>query len=297
MTKKKKLTSSISTVLIVACMLVGYYVLTFPTLADLINKIYNQNAILTYNNSMTSYSNDKIEAILKRCEIYNQEIYEEQKTSTFRYRGEKASDDEYESLPTSEESIGTIRIPKINVNLSVVHGTSSTLLQSSVGHLYGTSLPIAGENVHSVIAAHSALSTAKLFTDLEDLEEGDTFYVTVLNREYEYKVDSITVCTPDEDYKYEQVEEGKNYVTLYTCTPYGVNTHRLLVRGEFVGEAVVETANDGSLWSKLLEYWPIIKEGMKLGGVLLAPGVIALVYTTHERKKTNKKKEKEQGKC
>ena len=286
--KKKKKKFDLVGALIILGMLVGYYALMYPTMADLLNKAYNQNAILAYNNAMRSYSNEEIESMLEACHEYNEEIAEYQETHVFRYQGPTASDSEYTSLPTTGSEIGTLRIPDINVQVSVAHGTSDSTLQGTAGHLYGSSLPVDGENVHSIIAAHSALSSAKLFTDLNKLKVGQKFYVTVLNQEYEYEIDQIKTVLPEDDYQYEQIEDGQNYVTLYTCTPYGVNTHRLLVRGKMVGQKTVET-NGNSKWMDILKVvWAFTKFGL----VLLAPAIATGIYSWYLQYK-EKKKEKQ----
>lgn len=295
-TKGKKKKFDLLNFIIYACVLIGWYSLTFGASADLVNKIYNQSAILAYNNTMVSYSDEDITEMTNKMVAYNESIYEEQKTQTFKYRGPNATDDTYKSLPTASETIGTIDIPRIDEHLSFNHGTSEATLQSYAGHVYGTSLPIEGENVHAVIAAHSALSTAKLFTDLNKLSKGDAFYITVLNTKYEYKVDEINIMLPEEDYKYEQIEEGKNYVTLYTCTPYGINTHRLLVRGELVGSEKVEGTDDA--WN-VSQYLGIIKYSCMLAGIILAPGIALWAYQfwlKHKNKDGNSKKDKKSKK-
>lgn len=284
--KKKKKFDPVG-ILIILGMLVGYYSFMFPTMADLLNKAYNQNAILAYNNTMRSYSNEEISEMFEKCYEYNEEIAEYQETHTFRYQGPTASDTQYTSLPNGNGEIGTLRIPDINVQVTVEHGTSDSTLQGTAGHLYGSSLPVDGESVHSIIAAHSALSTAKLFTDLTKLKTGQKFYVTVLNKEYEYEIDQIKTVLPEDDYEYEQIETGENYVTLYTCTPYGVNTHRLLVRGKLVGQKTVET-NGKNKWTDIFN---VIWEFTKYGIVLLLPAILTLVYSGYLQRK-RKKKEK-----
>lgn len=148
---------------------------------------------------------------------------------------EKLDEDakEYNSLLNMADGgvMGFIKIPCINVSLPIYHGTSAEILELGAGHLQGTSLPIGGESTHSVITGHTGLSSAKLFTDLTELEEGDMFFLHVMGEKLAYKVDQISVILPEEMDKL-TIENGKDYCTLVTCTPYGVNTHRLLVRGE-----------------------------------------------------------------
>ena len=142
-------------------------------------------------------------------------------------------DSEYESLlcVTEDGIMGYIQIPSINVSLPIFHGTSGTVLEQGAGHLEGTSLPVGGENTHCVLTGHTGLSSAKLFTDLTELVEGDIFFLNVFGEKMAYKVDRITVVEPDDlDFLY--IVDGKDYCTLVTCTPYGINSHRLLVRGE-----------------------------------------------------------------
>lgn len=282
--KKKKI--SISTIIVLAIMILGWYIATFPLTADLLNKIYNVNAIGSYEGITAQYTDEEIESILDECKKYNESIYAEQKKTPFHYRGPTSTGETYLRLPTKSLEISTLQIPSIDVNVGVAHGTNDAVLQSEAGHLYGTSLPIEGENVHSVIAAHSALSTAKLFTDLGKVKKGDKFYVTTLNRKLEYKVDNIVTCLPEDDYKYEQVTPGKNYVTLYTCTPYGVNTHRLLVRGELVGSTIVEGQEGGFLTPEVVA---TIKYASLVALIILAPFISMLIYIIADDKKRKKK--------
>ena len=130
--------------------------------------------------------------------------------------------------------MGYITIKKLGVELPIYHGTDEGILQIAAGHLKGTSFPIGGESTHSVISAHRGLPSAKLFTDLDKMEVGDTFTITILNREITYEVDDISIILPNETDSL-QIEDKKEYCTLMTCTPYGINTHRLLVRGHCVG--------------------------------------------------------------
>ena len=145
---------------------------------------------------------------------------------------------EYESVLNVDRSgvMGYIKIPKIDVMLPVYHGTEENVLQSSIGHLEGSSLPVGGESTHCLLSGHRGLPSARLFTDLDQLREGDTFTITVLNDTLTYEVDHIWIVEP-EDLSHLQIEEGRDLCTLITCTPYGINTHRLLVRGHRIENA------------------------------------------------------------
>lgn len=280
--KKKRL----SVILPILLILIGYYILMFPIVSNLLNSIFNLNSISNYSAALSGYTDDELDKMLENCRKYNEQLAEYQKTHEFHYQGSSATDDTYKNLPMSGD-IGSLEIPKINVDVVISHGTKDNELRSGAGHLYGTSFPIDGESVHAVIAAHSALSTAELFTHLNKLEKGDKFYVTVLDKKYEYKVDQITVCLPEEDYEYEQIIEGRNYVTLYTCTPYGVNDHRLLVRGEFTGS--VETA-DLSNGNTMYQVGRIIWASVKFALVILGPFITAVTYGIVTDKRRRKKK-------
>ena len=160
--------------------------------------------------------------------------------------------------------MGYVSIPKINVKLSIYHGTADDVLQTGIGHLNGTKLPIGGESTHSVLAAHRGLPSARLFTDIDQLERGDMFYVHVLDETLAYQVDQILDMVDKDDsetlQKALQIEEGQDYVTLFTCTPYGVNSHRLLVRGTRVpynGEEEIESTAAESMLKSIQNYYMI----------------------------------------
>ena len=158
--------------------------------------------------------------------------------------------------------MGYLSIPKINVKISIYHGTSDKVLQTGAGHLNGTKLPIGGESTHSVLAAHRGLPSARLFTDIDQLEKGDMFYIHILDKTLAYQVDQILDMVDKDDMdtleKALQIEEGKDYVTLFTCTPYGVNSHRLLVRGiqvPYEGEEEIESTPVDTMLKAVQNYY------------------------------------------
>ena len=159
-------------------------------------------------------------------------------------------------------SMGYLSIPKINIRLGVYHGTGEDVLQTGVGHLDGTKLPIGGESTHSVLAAHRGLPSARLFTDVDQLERGDRFYLHILDEIFAYEVDQILPMVDKDDTETLeealQIVEGEDYVTLFTCTPYGVNSHRLLVRGtrvHYEGEEEVESTPVDSMIRAVQNYY------------------------------------------
>ena len=164
-----------------------------------------------------------------------------------------------------------IDIPKINVYLPVQHGTGAETLERSVGHVMGTSLPVGGSNTHAVLSAHSGMASSKLFSDIDRLAEGDTFYIHVLGDTLAYEVNAINTVLPT-DTSLLQIEEGKDFVTLVTCTPFGVNTHRLLVRGHrvpYVPEQKAETAEAQKATSSWMQHY--------LTGLVIGLGAVAMV--------------------
>jgi len=191
------------------------------------------DAALTYSGTAAEGETDSRNAeIMEAALAYNEGIAENQRTEPFRYRGESAGDPVYEASLNTGGIMCLLEVPAISLTVPVIHGTKSEGLETAAGHFYGTSLPCGGVSSHAGIAAHSGLPDARLFTDLEDLREGDCFYIHILNETHVYRVDAIRVVEPKEADRYMQVAEGRDLITLYTCTPYGLNTHRLLVRGE-----------------------------------------------------------------
>lgn len=196
----------------------------------------------------------------------------------FVEEGTDGAVDEYGSLlcMTGDGVMGFVEIPSIDVSLPIYHGTSQQTLELGVGHLQGTSLPVGGQSTHAVLTGHSGLSTAKLFTDLTELETEDVFFLNVMGKRLAYRVDRITAVLP-EDLSGLCIESGKDYCTLITCTPYGVNTHRLLVRGERTDyqEAVSDPESfqeheTGSVW--MAEY----RRALRISGVGFAAGLALL---------------------
>lgn len=204
--------------------------------------------------------NSEQQAALQAAREYNQVLADGHVTLTDPFEEDKSQQDlaEYESLLnlTNDGVMGTVEIPAIDVSLPIYHGTSESVLEKGVGHLHGTSLPVGGESTHTVLTGHTGLSKAKLFTDLTEMEEGDIFFLHVMGENLAYEVDQIKVVLPSEldDLK---IVPGEDYCTLVTCTPYGVNSHRLLVRGVRTDyqEAVEnpETFEDKEVTSKWME--------------------------------------------
>lgn len=222
------------TLLLVAVMLVGIGLLLYPTVSDYWNSFHQSRAVMSYAEHVSDMNAEEYDRLLSEARDYNRR-FEQDGLDWNLTEEEKA---EYESVLNVDRSgvMGYIKIPKINVMLPVYHGTEENVLQSSIGHLEGSSLPVGGESTHCLLSGHRGLPSARLFTDLDQLREGDTFTMTVLNETLTYEVDHIWIVEP-EDLSHLQIEEGKDLCTLITCTPYGINTHRLLVRGHRIENA------------------------------------------------------------
>ncbi len=225
--KRGKIVSTIITVALILFLVVGLGVIFYPAISDWWNSLHASKAISEYMVAVENVDNSELEKMIAEASAYNQKLYGNQ---TFEVEDEDYL--KYEKLLDISGTgiMGYISIPSIDVNLPIYHGTSDEVLQIAAGHLVGSSLPVGGESTHSIISGHRGLPSAKLFTDLDKLVVGDTFVITILNETLTYRVDQIKVVVP-EDTSELAITKGKDYCTLVTCTPYGINTHRMLVRG------------------------------------------------------------------
>ncbi|WP_455248517.1 class C sortase [Ruminococcus sp.] len=226
----KKKRNVISTAILVVLLLVGLSVMLYPTVSDWWNSRVQTRAIATYNQSVEQMDTGDKERLLMEAHSYNATL--SHLTAPFTNWEDAGNYDKVLDI-SGTGIMGYISIPKIQVELPIYHGTSAEVLNVAVGHLQGSSFPVGGENTHAVISAHRGLPSAKLFSDLDQLVEGDTFTVTILDEVLTYEVEKIFIVKPDELDKL-AIIPGGDYVTLMTCTPYGVNSHRLLVRAHRV---------------------------------------------------------------
>ena len=219
-------------VILLAIMLTGFAVLFYPTVSDAWNTYRNSKLVTNYAAAADALSEAEYEAILREARAYNDQHTVNVIVDAFNEDDNYVLTHPYDTLlnPAGDEVMGYISIPKIDVQLPIFHGTAAESLEQGAGHIEGTSLPIGGRGTHAVLSAHRGLPSAKLFTDLDQLEEGDLFFLRILNETLAYEVDQILVVLP-EDVDALAIDPDEDYVTLVTCTPYAVNTHRLLVRG------------------------------------------------------------------
>ena len=236
--EKKKKSSSFTTWLLVLLMLAGLSLLLYPTFADWWNSFHASRAIATYSESIASMDTGKIDEMWKEAVAYNSESF--QPNAMLGKITDEQSERYKKTLDVSGTGImGYVEIPKIRVELPIYHGTDETILQIAIGHLENTTLPVGGPSTHTVISGHRGLPSAKLFTDIDQLVEGDVFMIQTLGRTITYEVDQIRVVLPTELGNL-VIEENMDYCTLVTCTPYGINSHRLLIRGRRTENAAEE---------------------------------------------------------
>ena len=268
--------------------LVGICILLYPAFSDFWNSKTQSRAITDYESVLDNLDGNEYSAIFERAHAYNKALYE----TNYPLMDYKNVPGYYDTLRiTDNDMIGYLKIDRIGVELPIYHGTSDDVLNRGVGHLEGSSLPIGGENTHSIMSAHRGLPSSKLFTDLDRMEIGDTFQIIILDQVLTYQVDFIKVIEPT-DVSDLQIIEGGDYCTLFTCTPYGINTHRLLVRG-----VRIETIKE-----KPIIY--VSNEAFRIEPLLVTPAVAApmlLVLLIHllvkyrEPPKTVQQKKKEEG--
>ena len=225
----KKNKGNFITLLLVLILLVGLSLLLYPSVSDYWNSLHQTKAIATYAEEVANLNQDQYDEIWAAAERYNASLTDRDNA----YLLSDAQKEEYERLldVSGLGIMGYIEIPSIDCSLPIYHGTEESVLQIAVGHLKWSSLPVGGASTHCVLSGHRGLPSAKLFTNLDKLVEGDVFMLRVLDEVLTYEVDQILIVEP-QDVAALQIVEGKDYCTLVTCTPYGVNTHRLLVRGQ-----------------------------------------------------------------
>ena len=276
------------TILLVLIFFVGLAVMLYPTISDYINQRNQTRVVNSYAQQVDGLSDADYTAYFDAADVFNQEIAADPDAL---YHADHFSTYSTTLDVTGTGIMGYITIPRIGVELPIYHGTSDAVLQVAAGHLEGTSLPVGGESTHAVISAHRGLPSAKLFTNLDQLEVGDTFTITVLDRVLTYEVDRISIVLPTETDLLQPVE-GQDYVTLMTCTPYGINTHRLLVRGHRVNTR--ESQKHVRVTADATRIDPIITAPV-IALPMLAVLLIWLLVTTRKRPKAGKHEKTTRG--
>ena len=261
--------------LAVACGVMAAGLLLYPLIGELLSERYHSDVETTYTAAIEAADDADLTAQRQAAEQYNAML---SGTAAITEGGASAPPLPYAEQLTVGGVMCYIDIPKINVYLPVQHGTDAETLEHAVGHVVGTSLPVGGSNTHAVLSAHSGMASSKLFSDIDQLEKGDIFYIHVLGEVLAYEVDAINTVLPT-DTSLLQIEDGKDYVTLVTCTPFGVNTHRLLVRGHRVPytlEQKVSAAEEKPVASSWTQHY-LTGLGIGLGAVAVVGGGYLLV--------------------
>ena len=269
----------LSTIILILVFLTGLSLLLYPTVSDYWNSLHQSRAIAAYAEQVTELDDSTFEQLRADAQAYNATLPD--KVNRFVLSDEERA--RYESLldVSGNGILGYIEIPSIKCALPIYHGTDESVLQIAVGHIEGSSLPVGGETTHCVLSGHRGLPSAKLFTNLDQLSKGDVFIMQVLDETLTYEVDQILIVEPHETDAL-AIEPGQDYCTLVTCTPYGINTHRLLVRGHRVeNQAEAKTVR-------------VTADAMQIEPVLVAPAVAApmllllliwVLVSDHKKKK------------
>ncbi len=283
MKKKSGLKKQMPNIIFGLIFLVGICVFLYPSISNYINSRHQSRTVATYDEAISSMSEEDYAAFWEAAYAYNEALA--QKAMNFTLSDEEL--EEYNSIldPTGTGVIGTIEIENIGVNLPIYHGTEESVLQVGIGHLEGTSFPTGNATTHAVLSGHRGLPSSKLFTDLDQMIVGDTFLLHIMDQTFAYQVDQISIVLPEEVTGL-AIVDGEEYVTLVTCTPYGVNTHRLLVRAKRV---------DYSEETKLI----VPADATKYGNMFVAPFVgapvlviafIIFLFRTRKPKNTKSKR-------
>ena len=257
------------------CGVAALGLLLYPLIGEAVNAKYHSDIETAYTAAIEDSNADELEQQRQAAQQYNAML---SGAATITEGGASAPPLAYAQQLTVGGVMAYVDIPKINVYLPVQHGTDADTLEKSVGHVVGTSLPVGGESTHAVLSAHSGMASSKLFSDIDQLTEGDTFYIHVLGDTLAYKVDAIHTVLPT-DTSLLQIEDGKDYVTLVTCTPFGVNTHRLLVRGQrvpYVPEQEAPAAAEKPVASSWTQHY-LTGLGVGLGAMAVIGGAYFLV--------------------
>ena len=290
----------ISAILFGLLFLVGFGILIYPTVSNQWNTYRQSQLISNYQSVVQDMTPEDFTQEWERAEAFNATITQNNLYSDVF--GESTTDlqsTEYWKIlnEAGDGIMGYLSIPKINIKLAIYHGTADDVLQTGVGHLNGTKLPIGGESTHCVVAAHRGLPSAKLFTDIDQLRNGDKFYIHVLDQVLAYEVDQILPMVDKDDHETLEnalkIEEGKDQVTLFTCTPYGVNTERLLVRGHRVEYVEQEVEAEKTLFSGISIHtnyllWVIV-------GLLVTAAFIVVLYKKEQKLKKRRAEQATDG--
>ena len=252
------------------CLAAAVCIALYPAVSSYVNEKYRSEIRTAYSEELAGKDADALKEIREAAQAYNQALLSG--VSAYSKEAIQVASEGYVNQlnPTGNGIMGYVEIPKIEVNLPIYHGTEADTLEQGIGHLLGSSLPVGGESTHSVLTGHSGMASQKLVTDLPQLEEGDVFYLNILDEMLAYQVIGIYLTLP-ENAESLQIAKGKDYCTLVTCTPIGVNTHRLLIRGSRIPHEKAQEEAEKNIAVKTQSDW----EQQYLYGLLLGAGGVA----------------------
>lgn len=295
--KRNKMKRKISGILFGLLFLIGFGILAYPTVSNQWNTYRQSRLISNYEQVVSDMQPEDYTKEWEAAREFDSTLVQN------NIYGDVFGSDDVDMKDTDywkvlnvagDGVMGYLSIPKINIKLAIYHGTAEDVLQTGIGHMNGTSLPIGGESTHSVLAAHRGLPAARLFTDIDQLEQGDMFYIHVLDETMAYQVDQILDMVDKDDHETLeealQIQEGEDQVTLFTCTPYGVNSHRLLVRGTRVpynGEEEVESTPVDSMLRAIQNYYMLYLI-LGLAVTLLVILIMKFLFDRKNKKRSGK---------
>ncbi len=287
--KPKQKSSIVSLILIIIVFIAGLSLLLYPLVSDLYNTWVHDSMIASYDEEVSKIPAADYSEWFAKAENYNARLIGQGVPDAFAVH-EKTEDEDYTSQLSFRDDgmMGYIVIPRIDVNLPIYHYTSDESMQKGVGHLQGSALPVGGASTHCVLSAHRGLPSAAMFTDLDQLQVGDRFYLKVLDRTCAYQIDQVKVVEPDDTSDLD-VTQGEDYCTLVTCTPYGVNSHRLLVRGHRIEYDPADEASD----SANATHGPYTNYAIWIFASLAIVALFAIILMKHNRDKQEHERLKE----
>jgi sortase A len=274
------------TILIVLTLLSGLSLILYPAVSDFLNQAGRTRDIKNYASSVSAIDAEEYGRLWSGAEEYNAKLA--QKPAHWKLSQSEINEYESQLNVSGSGVMAYVEIPKLGCSLPVYHGTSADVLQIAVGHLEGSSLPVGGKSTHCVLSGHRGLPSAKLFTDIDQLQEGDKFLLQMLDRTLTYEVDQIRIVLPQELQDLE-IDPNQDYVTLITCTPYGVNTHRLLVRGHRVDN---DNTDATRITADAMRFEPVIVAPLVAAPILFILLIILLVSTSNWNRKRKRHRSK-----
>ena len=281
MSRTKKKSGIPLTLILILILIAGLGLILYPTFSDWWNSFHQSRAIASYVQTVANLDKEEYERMLQEAQAYNRSLL----TKSNRYIFTEEDEEEYNSIldVTGTGIMGYVEVPSIGISLPIYHGTDEAVLQTAIGHIEGTSLPVGGIGTHCAVSGHRGLPAARLFTDIDQLKEGDTFLIQVLDRTLTYEVDQIRIVLPTELQDLE-IDPQEDYCTLITCTPYGVNTHRLLVRGKRIENQAMEV----NVVAEAIQLEPVLVAPLVAAPILLVLIILLLALTRNKKSKERK---------